>query len=1207
MTAGTRGRTVPLDILAEPLEGLRLIEASAGTGKTHTLADLYLRLLLEKELTVDRILVVTFTVAATAELRDRIRARLETARRAFLRGASADPADTVLVGLLARHPERAATARRLARAVQGFDEAVILTIHGFCQRVLRDSAFESGQPFEVELIPDEGEILQEVVDDFWRTRLYDGSRLLVGDLVGRGWTPESLANTVGPYLRRPPFAIRPPAPPPEAGEAESRYETCYRETRATWQADRAAIGSLLCGQRSLNGTKYPPGSLPGWLEEIDAFFRPVEPRVVWCGRLEKFAAGALRGAVKKGGTPPVHPAFTACERLVEARRALAPVLDFRAKRLQLDLLEHCRRALAARKARRQLVAYQDLLLRLERALEGPHGTPLAAGLRRRYAAALIDEFQDTDPVQYRIFSRIYGGSGLPVFLVGDPKQAIFGFRGADVFAYLAAGRDADARRTLARNWRSTPGLIGAVNALFGGVARPFLAEGIAFQPVRPAEKDRTPLVVTGDDAAPLRFWCLSRPDDSQPLPKGKAAEAAIRATADEIARLLAAADGGEARIGDAALRGGDIAVLVRTNAQADRIREALLARGVGSVQLGEASVFASHEAAEIERVLLAVAQPGREGLVRAALATDLFGLRGDALEALGEDEAGWEARAGAFLEYQAIWRDQGFVQMFRRLMKAEGAAARLLRFEDGERRLTNVLHLTELLQTAAAADRLGMGGLIDWLSTRRQREAPTPEEAQLRLESDENLVKIATIHKSKGLQYPLVFCPFLWDVSLRSRDEGLGVLFHDPEANDRVTLDAGSDRNEEARTLAEREALAEHLRLCYVAITRAEHRCTVVWGNVNGGECSGLAYLLHQPAAQAPGADCAAEVRTRARALADREVLADLARLADRAGGTIAVERLSPAPPPAIRPPAPVPEPLHARPFTGRIPRGWQVTSFSGLTAGSHREARDYDAAPAPERGRRPPPPARPPADIAEFPRGVRAGIFMHALFASLDFAGADRAAVEAAAARALREHGFDGGWRDAVADMVDGVLRTPLDAAGGLCLGRVTREARRDEMVFHYPVAQLDPGGLARLLRPREGDGAAGGPIAGITFDPVRGYMTGSMDLVFEAGGRYYLVDYKSNWLGDGPDAYRAERLPQVMARETYDLQYLIYTVALVRYLARRLPGFRYGRDFGGVFYLFVRGMDPARGADFGVYRDRPSEAVMDALDRYFAEGGAR
>jgi exodeoxyribonuclease V beta subunit len=248
--------------------------------------------------------------------------------------------------------------------------------------------------------------------------------------------------------------------------------------------------------------------------------------------------------------------------------------------------------------------------------------------------------------------------------------------------------------------------------------------------------------------------------------------------------------------------------------------------------------------------------------------------------------------------------------------------------------------------------------------------------------------------------------------------------------------------------------------------------------------------------------------------------------------------------------------------------------------------------------------PGQPPSDIADFPRGIRAGIFMHALFASLDFARTDRAGIQAAAGQALRAHGFDGIWQAAVADMAEKVLRTPLDAASGLCLARVEREERLDELMFHYPVAHLDPGRLTGLLRTHGRDGAVRGPIKELVFDPVRGYMTGAMDLVFAAGGRYYLADYKSNWLGEGTEAYRMERLPQVMARETYDLQYLIYTVALTRYLGQRLPEFQYARDFGGVLYLFVRGMDPARGADFGVYRDRPSEALIVALDRYLASG---
>ena len=485
---------------------------------------------------------------------------------------------------------------------------------------------------------------------------------------------------------------------------------------------------------------------------------------------------AAVAAVKKGCAPPAHPVFAACERLTEAWQSLLEYLAFRAKELKLELLDYCRRELAPRKERRQLTAYQDLLLRLDRALGAPGGAALAASLRRRYSAALIDEFQDTDPIQYGIFRRIYGRSRLPVFLIGDPKQAIYGFRGADIFAYLAAGRDAEARRTLDRNWRSAPGLVQAVNAVFGRRRRTV-----------PVRRDRVPPGAAGRDGADSRSSSRGTTrrrsgsgaspawTSTSRLSKGKAADAAIQATAAEIARLLAAGRPGRGPDRGGSAPGGDIAVLVRTNAQADRVREALLERGSPASSSARPASSAPHEAAEIERVLLAVAQPGREPLVRAALATDLFGLRRERAGGArrGRGGLGGRGRTRSW-STRALWRDQGFVQMFRRLMKAEGVAARLLGFEDGERRLTNVLHLTELLQAAAAADHLGMDGLIDWLAAHRQSGETAPEEAQLRLESDENLVKIATIHKSKGLQYPVVFCPFLWDVSLRGQGRRAG-------------------------------------------------------------------------------------------------------------------------------------------------------------------------------------------------------------------------------------------------------------------------------------------------------------------------------------------------------------------------------------------------------------------------------------------------
>ena len=424
MSKPRAGRVQRLDVLAEGLTGMRLIEASAGTGKTHTLTDLYLRLVLEAGRPVDRILVVTFTEAAKADLRDRIRARLDAAREAFERGAPADPKDEVLAGLLGRLPDHSAAERRLANSVQGFDEAAILTIHGFCQRALKEGAFESGQPFETELVPDEGELLQEVVDDFWRRTLYDGSAFLVGHLLKSKMrsSPERWAKTIRPYLGKPDLAVCPPAPPSVGAAAEAQYAARYREARALWEKDREAIGTVLRTQTALNAQKYPPKSLPVWLGEIEALLRPAEAHAGWCDRVEKFAARSLAAAAKKGSVAPTHPFFTACERLADARASLTAYLDFQTKALTLGLREYCDRELASRKQRRQLTAYNDLLVRLDEALAGARGEALAEEIRRRYSAALIDEFQDTDPFSTRSSSGSMAGPISRCFWWGIPSR-----------------------------------------------------------------------------------------------------------------------------------------------------------------------------------------------------------------------------------------------------------------------------------------------------------------------------------------------------------------------------------------------------------------------------------------------------------------------------------------------------------------------------------------------------------------------------------------------------------------------------------------------------------------------------------------------------------------------------------------------------------------------------------------------------------------
>jgi exodeoxyribonuclease V beta subunit len=1183
----------PLDVAGVELDGLQVIEASAGTGKTWTITQLYLRLVVERDLPVEQILVVTYTVAATEELRRRIRQLLDETLAA-LRGTQ--PLDEALAPLAERAGGRDAAAERVQRALWSLDQAAIHTIHGFCQRVLTESAFESGAPFTTDVVADQTELLQEVVDDYWRRHVADASPLFVQHLVDAGVSPETLARDVAPYLGRPDLAVITPARLPDEAERERACLDAWERLRAMWPAAREPLEALLTCE-GLNKKFYRVESVLVWLARMDDYVRTTLPRKAF-PRLEKLTASSVEGAWKKNTVHRTHDALAACEAFVTALAAATEACEARHRRLVGDLLAHAREELGRRKRRRRVVSYDDLLLLVRAALGGRGGDALAAWVRRRWPAALVDEFQDTDPVQFEIVERVWGGAPGPVFLVGDPKQAIYAFRGADIYAYLRARRRAAARHTLDVNWRSDPALITAVNAVLGGSARPFVLAEVPFVEARPAvRRDRRVLTIDGEPAEPLHVWFLARDDEEKLYPKTKAVRRIAQATATEIARLLRLGERGAARLDDRALSGGDIVVLVRTNQQGRLVRAALAERGVASVQQSEDSVFDTREARDLERILLAVADPGRDELVRAALATEILGWSGERIHQLLDDEQTWTAEVEAFHELGQRWRERGVARMFRELLRKRGVAERLLGFADGERRLTNLLHLGELLQDEAGRGRHGPEALVQWMAERRASPRAASEEHQLRLESDEHLVRIVTVHKAKGLQYPIVFCPFLWDGRIRSSESKIrNVFFHDPAADDRPTLMLGIDPspNDPRRAQPSAEELAESLRLLYVALTRAEHRCVLVWGAINDAASSPLAWLLHHPG----GADGVQAMRDAWRDITDASLDARLDDLVRRSAGTI---RRLPLPSPdrtPYRPPAADPEVLRPETFAATIPDPWRIASFTGLVAGRHREGPDHDAvriAPAEDAV------FAAGADAFGFPAGARAGLCLHAILERLDFCAVEPGPL---VTDTLERFGFDAGWAPAIGALLARVVDTALHPCG-IRLAAVPRHARLDELEFHYPLARFDAEGLRAILHAHDfAGGIFAGAVNALDFRTTHGFMRGFIDVVFEADGRWWLADYKSNWLGATLEDYAAEGLPAVMARESYFLQYLVYTVVLHRLLALRLPDYDYDRHVGGVLYLFLRGMDPERGHACGVFHDRPSRALIEALDAWIGEG---
>lgn len=1185
--------STPLDPLALPLAGRHLIEASAGTGKTWTIAALYLRQLLENHRDPGQMLVVTFTEAAAAELRERIAARLFEARDAL---AGQPPADDFLTSLVGRMSGRQAARAHLDDALLRLDELAVYTIHGFCGRVLADHAFSAGSRFEADIETDTRPLTAEILGDFWRRECAAASPVVLDVLYGlwpRG--PESLAGTLKNLAGRPGLRLLPAVSEVDPQAAQTALILARQAFAAAWPAGRAEALALLCGHAGLSRSKdngYKPDDLDALFGAIDAWAS--QPQAMPPAGIERLSPASLDAALtatarKKGLAAPVHPLFELAGGLSAAGAALNQAVQVQTVHAALAYLHTQSETRLVARGRR---GFDSLLQELAAALAGPGGPALAGTLASRYPVVMIDEFQDTDPVQYRLFERMHqaAADGFGLYLIGDPKQAIYQFRGADVFAYLAARNAVPPaqRHTLTTNQRATGRLVTAVNTLFRQHPRPFVLDApgqeIEFHEVAAAgRREKMPLLVDGEALPACEVWWLARED--KPLSKERAGEQALAATVARVAQLLALGAEGRARVGEEALAGRHIGILVKTNRQAGEVQAALRRAGVNSVCLREDSVYQSAEAVALERILAAALDPAAAGALRAALATPLLGATASDIAALDSDEAAWESHIALFQNARWRWLAAGPLPMLFGLMQEAGIIGRLHASPDGARALTNLIHLGELLQTQAASQP-GLDAQLRFLQGAIAGADGVAENQQLRLESDANLVQIVTVHKAKGLEWEIVFLPFVWDE--KEPADVPPFEFHDPvDLTFTADLAAGSPHAGRAR----QEALAERVRLLYVALTRARQHCALPFGVINLADRGAFGWLLY-------GGEGL-------KALDEAAARAPWQALATASGGAIVLTD-----PPAAqqRPIGGAAQSGRARTFAGRIDSRWRVTSYSALAAGvAGADRPDHDAVDAgPAAAVEVVSPAAPdatgergnPPSIARFPRGAAAGTSLHGLFEALDFPHAYGPALSEAVAQTLARAGYPPLWQPTLEKLVADVLDTPLDGRA-LRLRDIGRERRRDELEFYFPLARIEPGTLNRLLAAT----SVAADAAALRFDAVEGVLKGYIDLVFEHAGRFYLADYKSNWLGTGAADYAPAVLRAAMAEHRYDLQYLVYTVALHRYLRLRLPDYDYERHFGGVYYLFLRGMAPAQG-NAGIWFDRPDAALVQALEAALCGG---
>ncbi len=1155
-----------------PLDGRQLIEASAGTGKTYTIALIYLRLVIEKRISVSDILVVTFTIAATEELRDRIRSRLVEAREAFISGESSDPN---IQFLLESAPDHDEVVNRLTLELQIIDEAAIFTIHSFCQRVLQQRAFESGLRFDSELVASDSDLVRDIVYDYWRKNLYQMDAGLASLIKSQWSVPSLLYQQVRGLVSKHQLQISLPSVVAD----EAAFNEVKQEIVHYWLKASDEIIELFADKR-LGKAKdtYSKDNVAKAIDAMEWFVGSDQNYAMSEGLKffsQSFVSNAVTASQRKNGTPE-HPVFERVDELLQ-------IIEAKKQQFFYELIGYVQTELRNRKSSRGVISFDDLLIQLHEALHGKQGDHLAAKIAETYPYALIDEFQDTDPLQYQIFNRIYQNSdSTGLHMIGDPKQAIYSFRGADIFTYIGAKAETDpdhSQFTLDTNWRSDKHLIDAVNTIFSTHAAPFVYQGeIDFYPVQSPD-DHQPQQLTRDSVpqAAITIWQLKNDPDNvykktgkeKPISKELADAQIAVSVAEEIVTLLNDGMRGDCAIGEKAVAAEDIAILVRDRYEAATIEASLSAKGIQSVYYARESIYESSQAFELLTILRAVAEPENETRRRLALTTSLFSYNGNQIYQLQHDERALEDIINRFEQWQQLWLKSGVLVLIRTLIQEGELIANLKGYESYERMLTNFIQLAELLQQAEQRYRTH-SELLRWLQQQIASPNGESEEQQLRLESDSDRVRIVTIHKSKGLEYPIVFLPYIWHGSKTSCKE---LLYHDD--SNRLTLDLNN--SDTARYLCVKERIAEDIRLLYVAFTRAKNSIYFPWGKINKAEESALFWLLYGNGDY----DSLAELKEAFKQHSSTEIKQHLEQI-------YSLHAVMITEPPAVTDKLLVVEESHgteliSRTSTRAVNQAWGLTSYSAIaqTESSYhpeREKRDSGTA------------------IVTLPKGAEFGTMMHAIFEELDFKTASN--LNELVAEKLSFYHFDEQWQGVLTTLFNNALEVELFDSFSLSL--LEKDKLISEMEFHFPIVDVDTTEIDKLLnqlwieKPQR-------PT--LPANHVHGVVRGFIDLTFEYQGQFFIADYKSNYLGDYVDDYQKSALEQSIQEHYYDLQYIVYLLALHRYLKKRKPDYNYDRDIGGALYLFVRGMH--KGMDTGVYFNKPEQSLIEQFEVLICGGG--
>lgn len=1199
------------------LEGINCIEASAGTGKTYTISHLYLRLLIEKNYSIDNILVVTFTNAATEELRSRIRLLIKIARD-MLEGQCNDEIQKKYAELnqylysITQNAlpdgykvEAGELIEKLQLALREIDKAHIYTIHSFCRKTLNEFAFESRSLFGSTLVEDVRPYNRRLVEDFYYEKIAPLGKPFLALFV------QKKENFVEWFLN-----LLPKIPDDSdisffpdihinqqdilkatqsLNELIQHIQKLFNEQEE--QIQNNYVTAVIDGVLNKNSFKEDDFALLKELISNLAIDTVLNSTIY--GWLKKFSLSNIISKKNKKADPSYT--FNEIFDLIDHCIQYLVTIQQQLLGLYREFIIYSEHRYATYRNEWNIVSFKDILKDMVAALHGDTNSPLAKRVRSRFKAVLIDEFQDTDPLQYSIFTTIFKAEGCTLYVIGDPKQAIYKFRGADVFAYLNARDSANTRYVITKSYRSTPALTNAINTIFSRLDNPFIHNAIKYQQVESGIGDSD-----FDKDGAFHIWVIMN-ENNKAIRVSIARKIIAEKIAHEILHLINSGH----TIDKEPIRFSDIAILVRKNFEATLVQNILLKYNIKSVIRSNESVFQTQEAWELLHILEAVVNPIVTSAVKKALITSILGYSAAEIVQF-EHTTGIDAIKTKFAEYRELWQRKGIVVMLTALFMDEaivknnyGATVtvkeRICSFPDGERIITNIMHCAEILSEIERTNKLDPVAMVEWLK-KANSGYTTIEEQELRLESDANAVTITTIHSSKGLEYPIVFCPYLFD-EIRLDEIFLVHKMKEDNYKKYLCFKLRKDEQEIKNILAEKESiryeqlelwgkieeLAEMLRVSYVAMTRAKYRCYVAWGNINSTYKSALSYLFHFN----NDADIGDFIKNFT--LDNDTIISDINRLQSDCD-SIKVEYiygvenvLS-----DILEETPI-QPQSVKKLQRPIQQGWQITSYTSLAYRREEEKTDEIHIPILYKD-----------EITElspftFPAGAVPGLCIHKIFETVPF-NADMKTIAEIVRTTLAQYAIDTKWANTVTTMVHNVLTVPLKE-GFIPLSKVGAFTRRHEMEFYYPVENINSKTLVTLFNENSlFTRDYGRALQQLSFNDIRGFMHGYIDMIFEFDGNYYIVDWKSNLLGSTINDYHRSKLNDTIVSHYYFLQYTIYTVALHRYLQNVAEkSYSYEKNFGGVFYIFIRGVDAGKGPEYGIFYDKPDALLVEKINALF------